>query len=352
MKNDRFEAKPMAVTKVTQAEVPKIAQQRTLLDDISDETHAKYGAELFAPRTRAELRDEADTMYRGGLLAKYLPKDAKGWTKEQRYAFATNRALIAFLAGAELGMLPLQAVRGIYFVEDQPSPAAKTLVGLIKKRTTICEYWMIDKSTDTECSIVTKRRGTPKEERLTVTIDQFPKTWREEKTQYGSPKRPPWVLWPSRQLHARCASWLAGMVYQDITLGFYAAEELSSAAWERKYADTNRAIVQVPGNIETDDALEQMVDAANEGDIIEAPPAVPETAQETPAAPAKTGLTPADLKALMERIKSAPMGVLPDAVATMRVEARAFEGVTSIGFSKLVEAWNANEALGPFEVAP
>jgi hypothetical protein len=256
-------------TKATQA-IPT----PTILDEIADETHAKYGAELFAPRTRAELRDEADTMYRAGLLGKYLPKDAKQWTKEQRYAYATNRALIAFLAGAELGMLPLQAVRGIYFVEDQPSPAAKTLVGLIKKRTSICEYWMVEKSTNTECQIVTKRRGTPKEERLLVTIDDFPKTWREETTSYGTPKRPPWILWPSRQLHARCASWLAGQTYQDITLGFYAAEEMSSAAWERKYADVGRAMAQVPAAIESDDVLDEMVAEANVGERVEAP-AVP-----------------------------------------------------------------------------
>jgi SpoVK/Ycf46/Vps4 family AAA+-type ATPase len=352
MQANKFEAKPAQVRTAAHVEPVATMPPKSVLDDIADETHAKYGAELFAPRTRAELRDEADTMYRAGLLAKYLPKDAKQWTKEQRYAYATNRALIAFLAGAELGMLPLQAVRGIYFVEDQPSPAAKTLVGLIKKRTTICEYWMVEKATNTECSIVTKRRGTPKEERLTVTIDDFPKTWREEKTSYGSPKRPPWILWPSRQLHARCASWLAGQTYQDITLGFYAAEEMSSAAWERKYADTSRAVIQVPGNVESDDVLDQMVDAANEGESTEAP-FVPtaETAQEAPAVPTKPARTKADFDALMARVKGASDAITPDDIVVLRAEIDLWADDPK-NHAHFIRAWQQNGALNPAQVAP
>ena len=341
---DRFAKNAVAPAAKT-IEAAKAAS--SILDEIADETHAKYGAELFAPRTRQELRDEADTMYRAGLLAKYLPKDAKQWTKEQRYAYATNRALIAFLAGAELGMLPLQAVRGIYFVEDQPSPAAKTLVGLIKKRTSICEYWMVEKSTDTECTIVTKRRGAPKEERLTVTLEQFPKTWREEKTQYGNSKRPPWILYPSRQLHARCSSWLAGMVYQDITLGFYAAEEMSSAAWERKYADVGRAVVQVPGNVEGDDVLDAMVDAANEGESVEAP--LVDNAPPVEVAPAKPVPTRAEWKALHDQIVNASDAATPEQIDAMRRELARFDDAH--GRAKLLEAWAATGTLGAPEVA-
>lgn len=299
---------------------PAAVRAPTVLEDIAEETHSKYGAELFAPRTRDELAKDADTMYRAGLLKKYLPKDADRWNPQQRYAYATNRALIAFLAGAELGMLPLQSVRGIYFVEDQPSPAAKTLVGLIKKRTSICEYWMVEKATNTECQIVTKRRGTPKEERLLVTIDDFPKTWREEKSQYGTPKRPPWILWPSRQLHARCASWLAGQTYQDITLGFYAAEEMSSAAWERKYADIGRSMVQVPGVVESDADLNQMVEDANDGEATESPMVAASNgsgAQSAAEQPGKhplleaieKGTAATDWAALAERCRAEPKSV-------------------------------------------
>lgn len=339
----------------TAAKVIERAQEASTIDleAIAEDTHAKYGAELFAPRTRQELRDEADTMYRGGLLKKYLPTEAKQWDKNARYAYATNRALIAFLAGAELGMLPLQAVRGIYFVEDQPSPAAKTLVGLIKKRVSICEYWLVEASTSTECQIVTKRRGSPKEERLKVTLDDFAKSWREEKNQYGSPKRPPWILWPSRQLHARCCSWLAGMVYQDITLGFYAAEEMSSAAWERKYADLGRALAQVPAAIESDDVLEEMVNMANEGERVEAPPVAPapvaETTQGQPVAE-KPGLSPADLKALLARIQGASDSVTAEQIAELRGKVESFNGVAQLGYPKLLEAWAANEFLGPYVV--
>lgn len=323
------------------------------LEAIADDTHAKYGAELFVPRTRNELRDDADTMYRGGLLKRYLPREAEKWTKEARYAYATNRGLIAFLAGAELGMMPLAAVRGIYFVEDMPSPAAKTLVGLIKKRTSICEYWQVEKSTNTECQIVTKRKGTPKEERLLVTLDDFAKSWREEKNQYGSPKRPPWVLWPSRQLHARCSSWLAGMVYQDITLGFYAAEEMSSAAWERKYADVGRALVSVPAAIESDDVLDEMVAMANEGERQEAPIAGPIPAAETPqeAPPAvNVEQTQKDLNALGVRIKDASDSITPEEVAELRAKVESFNALSSIAYGALVKKWDANQFLRPYVV--
>lgn len=320
------------------------------LEAIADDTHAKYGAELFAPRTRQELRDEADTMYRGGLLKKYLPSEAKTWTKEARYAYATNRALIAFLAGAELGMLPLQAVRGIYFVEDQPSPAAKTLVGLIKKRVSICEYWLVEASTSTECQIVTKRRNSPKEERLKVTLDDFVKSWREEKNQFGSLKRPPWVLWPSRQLHARCCSWLAGMVYQDITLGFYAAEEMSSSAWERKYADVGRALVSVPAAIESDDVLDEMVAMANEGERQEAPITGRDPAMETPQeAPVKPALTAKTMLALEARLATVSDSVTAEDIAALRADVEAYRAVSEIGFPRLVAAWGKNPMLGAWE---
>ena len=340
----------------TAAKVIETVAPQSMLEAIADETHAKYGAELFAPRTRDELRGEADTMYRAGLLKKYLPKEADKWDKNARYAYATSRALIAFLAGAELGMLPLQAVRGIYFVEDQPSPAAKTLVGLIKKRTTICEYWQVEKSTSTECQIVTKRKGTPKEERLLVTLDDFAKSWREEKTQYGSPKRPPWILWPSRQLHARCSSWLAGMVYQDITLGFYAAEEMSSAAWERKYADVGRALASVPAAIESDDVLDEMVNMANEGERIEAPPVasatVAEAAQGTSVATPTVNVSQfqQELNALGLRIKDANDSITLEEVEKLRGDVEAVSAVSSIAYGVLVKKWAANEFLGPYAV--
>jgi len=70
----------------TAAKVIETVAPQSMLEAIADETHAKYGAELFAPRTRDELRGEADTMYRAGLLKKYLPKEADKWDKNARDA--------------------------------------------------------------------------------------------------------------------------------------------------------------------------------------------------------------------------------------------------------------------------
>jgi hypothetical protein len=292
----------------------KPAELSPLLEGISEETHAKYGAELFAPRTRSELREEADTMYRAGLLKKYLPRDADAWPKEARYAYATNRALIAFLAGAELGLLPLQAVRGIYFVEDQPYPAAKTLVGLIKKRHDICEYWYVKEASDVAFEIVTKRRGSPKEESLRVTIEQFAKL-KDEKNYKGEPKRPPWTLYPSRQLAARCASWLAGQTYQDITLGFYAAEEMSSAVWERKYGDVGRALVQIPAAQDSDTVLDEIVADTPADGRVEAPPpaAAPETPPVAPDPLAEAAALAEQVKALHVQIEALGPGMVKEA---------------------------------------
>lgn len=208
----------------------------TLLDDIADHTSRVFGPELFVPKTEKGLFELARMYYRAGLLTRYLPYGkSDNWTNEQKFHWCTSRAMVVFLTGADLGLLPHQAIRGIYFVEDQPSPAAKLLAGVIKKHRDVCEYWNVEEQSDSKCHIVTKRVGAKKEESLIVTLDQFAKI-ANEKNSKGGFKRPPWQLYPSRMLLARCTSWLGNAVYPDLTLGLYAAEEMSASVYERVHA--------------------------------------------------------------------------------------------------------------------
>ena len=158
---------------------------------------------------------------------------------------------------------------------------------------------------------------------------------------------------------------MAGMVYQDITLGFYAAEEMSSAAWERKYADVGRAVVQMPGNVEGDDVLDAMVDAANEGESVEAPivdrggvlvgytesdaRAAGEAREATNVAPAKPAPTRGEWKTLHEQIVNASDAATPEQIDAMRRDLARFD--EAHGRAKLLEAWTANGTLGAPEVA-
>lgn len=126
------------------------------------------------------------------------------------------QAFVVLATGHELGLSPMQSVRGIHNIKGRPSPSADTLVAICKK-SHLCETFHEVATTDTQSTWRTKRRGEEPRE-YTFTIEDAK---RAELT--GNPM---WKKYPRRMLSARAKSFLARDTYPDLTLGLYSQEEM------------------------------------------------------------------------------------------------------------------------------
>ena len=132
-----------------------------------------------------------------------------------------EEAVVILLTGRELGLMPMQSLRGIHVVNGKPVLSADLLVAIVR-RSGLCDSWQTVESTPARCEIVTRRRGESEPAR---------KVWTD-----GDAKRAgllgkggPWVQYPAQMLRHRCAADLVREVYPDVVLGLYSAEEMEDA---------------------------------------------------------------------------------------------------------------------------
>lgn len=303
-----------------------------------------YSAARFAPKDKQDLRDLAEEWYDSDLLPEaYYPE----WTDkktgkpiqytqdELRYwrKRGISRAVIVMRYGAALGVLPEMAIRLIYIIDGQPSPAAALMLAIFLS-SPVCAVFEPGPSNAQAAKMRVGRKGQKPFE--------VEATYAEYKHLHS---RKNWVNYPADLVYARCLARAMRRVAPDLFAGVYCAEERADFKAERAAGTTEDVLERILGAVDVEERTP--VRAAE----IEAPPvAAPEPAQEAPV-PAKTTLTKEDLAALMARVKGASDSITAEQVEAMRAEVKAFEGVAPIGFPKLVEAWSANEVLGPFEVA-
>ena len=157
---------------------------------------------IFDPGATEQVLTLATTLSKSGLLPKALqnrPADV----------------LVVLLAGRELGIGPMQALRGIYVVDGKPILGAELMAG-VAIRSRECEYFRLVRSSATEAVYETKRRGSDRVE-LKWTIDQAKAA--------GLVNKNNWRSFPDAMLRARCAGALARAVYPDILNGVYTPDE-------------------------------------------------------------------------------------------------------------------------------
>lgn len=122
----------------------------------------------------------------------------------------------AILLGDELGMSPLNALRGIYVVHGTPALYARTMVALALSHGH--QVWT-EKSTDTEVVVCGKRAGSDHSERSVWTIARATKAGYTNNKKYAS--NPQEMLW------AKAASEVAKKVAADVLAGVpYSVEDL------------------------------------------------------------------------------------------------------------------------------
>ena len=103
------------------------------------------------------------------------------------------------------------------------------MVALVLK-SGLAEYFQMLESTDHECSFETKRKGAPRAQKLTYTIEDA-----EKAGLLLAPPRPgkepgPWhTIQKASCSEHRCRSELARLEYADLLAGLYTPEELRDA---------------------------------------------------------------------------------------------------------------------------
>lgn len=127
--------------------------------------------------------------------------------------------LVTIITGHELGLSPMQAIRGLHVIKGKAVMSADLQVALVKKHPE-CIYFRLVESTDTIASYETERKGEGKT-KMSFTIEQA------RNAQLAGDN---WRKYPAAMLRARAASALARAVYPDLTLGVYDEDEAREIA--------------------------------------------------------------------------------------------------------------------------
>lgn len=134
-----------------------------------------------------------------------------------------EKAFVIIVTGQELGLSPMQSLRGIHVIQGRPVLSAQLIVALAK-RSNFCEYFKLVESTAEKATYETRRAGDPSPTTLSYTI--------EEAKRAGLVGKDVWRNHPASMLRARCAAALARDVYPDVLLGVYEEDEGREIAGE------------------------------------------------------------------------------------------------------------------------
>lgn len=191
---------------------------------------SKSLALAIVPRSLPEVQTLAEILSKSTLL----PDDLKGKAPD---------VVVQILAGQELGLAPMAAIRGVHIVKGKPILSADTMVGLCLS-SGLCEYFVQVDASDKAVTFETKRKGSPVPQRVTWTIEQAQKA--------AIDKKDNWRMHPRQMLSARARSELARLVYPDVLAGVYVPEEHVDA----------RPMSAVPANNDAIDA--EFTESAND----------------------------------------------------------------------------------------
>jgi hypothetical protein len=157
----------------------------------------------IVPRTIDEVRTLATMLSKSSLL----PPDLRG--KEADVA-------VSILAGQELGMPPMAAIRGVHVVKGKPVLSADAMVGVVLGRG-IAKYFRCVEETAETAIYETLRVGDPEPQRMTWTMEDA------KRAQLANGDN--WKKYPRAMLKARCKAALARDVYPDVLAGCYTDDE-------------------------------------------------------------------------------------------------------------------------------
>lgn len=159
------------------------------------------------------LKDIAQDVFESGLC----PPDHK----------SAKATFVVMLAGYELGLEPMQSVRGVQVVKGRTSLSADIQAALVV-RSPLCRYFRCVDSDATQAVYETHRDGHPAPVRLIYTFQQAQRA--------GLTGSQTWKAHTEAMLRARCAAALARQVYPDLVAGVVSPDEAAEIARDDGHA--------------------------------------------------------------------------------------------------------------------
>jgi hypothetical protein len=188
----------------------------------------------------------------------FVPASMKGKPEE---------VTAAILAGREIGLEPMTALRSIDIIQGVPAMRALTLRGLVQAAGH--ELW-VKESTETRAIVEGRRKGSEHVERSVWSMERAAKL--------GLTGKDNWKKQPGAMLVARATSEVARLIGADVLMGMpYAIEELdhgTSDTSDEKPATVRRRRATEPApEVERPPLPEAVVDTTTGEITVEDPPA-------------------------------------------------------------------------------
>lgn len=124
--------------------------------------------------------------------------------------------LAIVMTGQELGLAPMQSIRGIHLIEGRPSLSADALAAICL-RSPVCEHLRVIEFTDERVTMEAKRKNDPPV-RVTFTMADA------NRAQLAN--RDNWKKYPRSMLRARATAIVCRAVFPDVLMGVYTPDEL------------------------------------------------------------------------------------------------------------------------------
>ena len=200
-------------------------------DDTKMETAMKKAEARQDAAPVAVVEQPAPAEWERGLEPRTMTeaRQISRWLHESRMFsdYGTPQAVLStVMLGRELGLPAMASLRSVHIIEGKHSLSADLMVALVL-RSGLAEYFQLVESTDKICTFETKRKGAPKSQKLSYTIEQAEKAG----LMFVRPGKKPgnWHKIPKQMLRHRCKSELARLEYPDLLAGLYTPEELNDA---------------------------------------------------------------------------------------------------------------------------
>lgn len=172
---------------------------------------AETKALAIVPKTLGEVTTMAEVFAKSGLL----PEALRGKVPD---------VVVQIMAGQELGLAPMAAIRGVHIVAGKPILSADTMVALALS-SGLCEYFSCVEETATHVTYETKRKGSPIPQRV---------SWSDEDTKAaGLQLKDNWRMHKKQMRRARAKAILARDVFPDVLAGCYDPDEIQVPAQQR-----------------------------------------------------------------------------------------------------------------------
>jgi hypothetical protein len=219
-----------------------------------------------------------------------------------------DEATAAILAGVEVGLQPMAALRSFDVIQGTAAPRANTLRAIVQSQGH--DVYVVE-STETRAVVAGRRRGSSQEQRSVWTIDRAKRL--------GLTGKKNWTAQPQAMLVARATSELCRLIASDAILGLpYSIEELVDGAVDavadvtpaerprrRTAQRATRAATVTAERVDAPPAPEPVLD---EPPLDDEPTAEPEPADDD-------AVTPAQIKMLAATMKDANLTDRADALA-------------------------------------